>query len=152
MCSHYWCFPGLCPGAPSVYNLLTSSSVNLTLIYIAMWMTPSSTCPPNLLHPPAYLPHFLKLNSDKTEVLLIGTKSTWTNQNVFPPGVSVPQCVPVSLTWCSDMSRPTCWACSLGVFRMNSWPRLGSGSTSTSSSAGRSENRHWRPSSPRSFV
>lgn len=52
-------------------------------------------------------------------------------------------------TSCSDMSPQACSARSRGLLWTKCRARLGSGGMSTSSSAGRSDRRHWRPNSLR---
>src|SRR4029434_1693276 len=81
-------------------SLLTSFAlalfyVNSIFFFIATRMTPSSTSPPSptpffLSHPHClsalhtwFTSNFLKLNSDKTEILLVGTKSTLLKVDSF---------------------------------------------------------------------
>ena len=58
----------------------------------------------------------------------------------------------VKLTSCSDISCAHCIAVSQGFLSIKSVDKLGSGTTSTWSSAGLSEKLHWRPNSDRFLV
>lgn len=97
--SYFWCYPWLYHGTSI---LLAISSLNLPSIFIAMQMTPCSTCPSpkprTYLHPPAHyplsqptgnqilvllqlwLPHWQHIHLDKT------WHKIWQLLSFFPSG------------------------------------------------------------------
>lgn len=87
---HFWSAPGLCPGSSSLRHLPSSLllvifSINPTLISTAMWKQQKLTPPPPTFSEIKFLftSNFLQLTSDKTEFLLIGTKSTQSKVDSF---------------------------------------------------------------------